>query len=92
MVSERPRKALVVGGGPVGALTALSLHRRGWEVELWEGRDDPRGKDERITNLRSINLAISSRGLEAMRSVDPSLGMFAADTRRLPSGDDGSCL
>lgn len=60
----------------MGALSALSLHRRGWEVELWESRDDPRGKDERITNLRSINLAISSRGLEALRSVDPSLGML----------------
>jgi hypothetical protein len=38
---------------------------------------DARGKDERMTNQRSINLAISARGLEALRSVDPSLG--AAD-------------
>ena len=35
----RQRKALVVGAGPVGALTALSLHRRGWEVEIWESRE-----------------------------------------------------
>lgn len=77
MVQERQRKVLIVGGGPVGALTALSLFRRGWAVELWETRDDPRGKDERITNLRSINLAISSRGLEALRSVDPSLGTWS---------------
>ena len=83
----RQRKALVVGAGPVGALTALSLHRRGWEVEIWESREgmstreglvltrpDPRGKDTAITNLRSINLAISARGLEALRSVDPTLG------------------
>jgi pyruvate/2-oxoglutarate dehydrogenase complex dihydrolipoamide dehydrogenase (E3) component len=35
----RPRKVLVVGGGPVGALTALSLHKRGWNVEVWETRD-----------------------------------------------------
>ena len=38
---------------------------------------DPRGKDEAMTNLRSINLAISSRGLESLRSVDPSLGRSA---------------
>ena len=76
MGQERQRKVLIVGGGPVGALTALSLFRRGWSVELWESRKDPRGKDEKITNLRSINLAISSRGLEALRSVDPSLGML----------------
>lgn len=36
---ERTRRALVVGGGPVGALTALSLEKRGWNVELWEARD-----------------------------------------------------
>jgi kynurenine 3-monooxygenase len=87
MGSARQRKALVVGAGPVGALTALSLHRRGWEVEIWESRDgmslsvyalltatDPRGQSTLMTNLRSINLAISARGLEALRSVDPTLG------------------
>ncbi|OCF33318.1 kynurenine 3-monooxygenase [Kwoniella heveanensis BCC8398] len=73
MSEARSRKVLVIGAGPVGALTALSLHRRGWEVEIWESRDDPRGKDTAPSNLRSINLAISARGLEALRSVDPSL-------------------
>ncbi|OWZ49291.1 kynurenine 3-monooxygenase [Cryptococcus neoformans A2-102-5] len=73
MPQSRARKVLVVGAGPVGALTALSLHRRGWEVEVWESRDDPRGQDAAPSNLRSINLAISSRGLEALRSVDPSI-------------------
>lgn len=35
----RQRKVLVVGGGPVGSLTALSFAKRGWAVELWETRD-----------------------------------------------------
>jgi len=91
MGPTRQRKALVVGAGPVGALTALSLHRRGWEVEIWESRDgmsnigcalltpaDPRGQSTLMTNLRSINLAISARGLEALRSVDPTLGKLLA--------------
>lgn len=39
MSQSRARKVLIVGAGPVGALTALSLHRRGWEVEVWETRD-----------------------------------------------------
>ncbi|WVN85862.1 kynurenine 3-monooxygenase [Cryptococcus depauperatus CBS 7841] len=72
MNQERTRKALVVGAGPVGALTALSMHRRGWNVEVWDSRDDPRDKNAAPSNLRSINLAISSRGLEALRSVDPT--------------------
>lgn len=94
--SQRPRKALIIGAGPVGSLAALSLHRRGWEVEIWEGREgescthrcatrksslsnivDPRGQSAAITNLRSINLALSARGLAALRSVDPSLGWFS---------------
>ncbi|RXK35051.1 kynurenine 3-monooxygenase [Tremella mesenterica] len=74
MSSQRQRVALVIGAGPVGALAALSLHRRGWDVEIWEARDDPRGMEaSKMTNLRSINLNISARGLEAMRSVDPTL-------------------
>jgi kynurenine 3-monooxygenase len=36
---ERKRRALVIGAGPVGSLTALSLHRRGWAVEVWDTRD-----------------------------------------------------
>lgn len=39
MSTPRPRKALVIGAGPVGSLTAICLHRRGWEVEVWESRE-----------------------------------------------------
>lgn len=35
---SRRKRALIVGAGPVGSLTALSLDKRGWEVEVWEGR------------------------------------------------------
>ncbi|KAJ9110477.1 hypothetical protein QFC19_001603 [Naganishia cerealis] len=73
MTPQTPKKVLIVGAGPVGSLTALTFHKRGWDVEIWEGRQDPRGTDVSPANLRSINLAISSRGLEALKSVDPSL-------------------
>ena len=32
------KKAIVVGAGPVGCLTALALAKRGWVVDLFEGR------------------------------------------------------
>jgi ketopantoate reductase len=32
------KTVLIIGAGPVGSLTALSLHKRGWKVEIWEGR------------------------------------------------------
>lgn len=35
---ERPRKAVVVGAGPVGCLAALALAKHGWNVEVFEGR------------------------------------------------------
>lgn len=43
-----------------------------------------------MANLRSINLNISSRGLEALRSVDPSLGMsclVSCVSQRLDTSD-----
>lgn len=70
-----PIHAAVVGAGPVGCLTALSLAARGFSVSIYERRPDPRkhqvgsGSNERA---RSINLAISSRGLKALSSVQSS--------------------
>ena len=53
----------IVGGGLGGALMAIYLARAGHAVEVFERRGDPRrGKSEG----RSINLAISTRGLFAL--------------------------
>ena len=34
----RQRKAVIVGAGPVGCLTAIALANKGWAVEVYEGR------------------------------------------------------
>lgn len=34
----RRRKAVIVGGGPVGCLAAIALANKGWTVEVYEGR------------------------------------------------------
>jgi kynurenine 3-monooxygenase len=58
----------IVGGGLAGCLLACFLARRGATVKIYERRPDPRaGTPERG---RSINLAISERGLDALRRVD----------------------
>ena len=60
-------KFTVVGGGLGGALMAIFLGRAGYEVEVCEKRRDPRvGQAE---EGRSINLAISARGLHALDQV-----------------------
>jgi len=64
------RGVTVVGAGPVGALLALLLARRGCHVRLLERRADPR----RVApeRGRSINLALASRGLAALQAADLS--------------------
>ncbi|KAG8733837.1 kynurenine 3-monooxygenase, mitochondrial precursor [Ceratobasidium sp. 423] len=70
----RPRKVVIVGAGPVGCLSALSFAKQGWEVEVFEGRPDMREPEAKANlSLRSINLAISSRGISALCVVDPAI-------------------
>ncbi len=60
-------KAVIIGGGLSGSLLAICLAKRGFNVELYERRDDMRtGKAEAG---RSINLALSTRGIEALKKV-----------------------
>ncbi|RPD80193.1 FAD/NAD(P)-binding domain-containing protein [Lentinus tigrinus ALCF2SS1-7] len=68
-----PRKAVVVGAGPVGCLAAMSLARMGWSVDIYEGRPDMRlPSSKAAAQQRSINLAISARGLAAIQAIDPA--------------------
>src|SRR5262249_59215170 len=61
------RPVAVVGAGLAGALLACYLGRAGRSVEVHEKRPDPRlGSSERGP---SINLALSVRGLHALREV-----------------------
>lgn len=66
------RTALVVGAGLVGSLCAAMLASRGWTVTLIEYRSDPR-LGSHAERARSINLALSPRGIEALRSVSDEL-------------------
>ncbi len=62
-----PDRYTLVGAGLVGSLLALFLARRGAEVRVLERRADLR--KEEIRAGRSINLAISVRGLHALGRV-----------------------
>ena len=57
----------IIGAGPVGSLLALTLARRGLEIDVYERRPDMRRAD--ISAGRSINLAVSTRGLHALHEV-----------------------
>lgn len=56
---------LIIGAGLCGSLLALRLAQRGYKVAVYESRPDLRKVD--ISAGRSINLALSDRGLKALR-------------------------
>ncbi|MBI1287126.1 MAG: NAD(P)-binding protein [Flavobacteriales bacterium] len=60
-------KQIIIGAGLVGSLHAVYLAKRGVKVEMFERRPDMRTVD--ISAGRSINLAISHRGLKALDRV-----------------------
>jgi kynurenine 3-monooxygenase len=64
---DRTESVTLVGAGLVGSLLAMFLARRGFQVEVLERRPDMRR--EVVDAGRSINLAISTRGLHALRQV-----------------------
>lgn len=57
-------RVAIVGAGLTGPLLAIFLARRGHQVTLYERRPDPRRAD--LDAGRSINLALSVRGIDAL--------------------------
>jgi len=58
-------RTVIIGAGLCGSLLALRLAQRGFKVEVYESRPDLRATD--ISAGKSINLALSDRGLKALR-------------------------
>lgn len=58
----------VIGGGLVGALLARLLAQRGFAVNVFEKRPDPRRTAGAVRG-RTINLALAERGLHALRAA-----------------------
>jgi kynurenine 3-monooxygenase len=57
----------LIGSGLAGGLLAAYLGRRGYDVDLYERRADPR--EGNIVGGRSINLALSTRGIHALQQL-----------------------
>jgi kynurenine 3-monooxygenase len=62
-----PERFVLIGSGLAGGLLAAYLGRRGYEVELFERRTDPRAGN--FVGGRSINLALSTRGIHALEQL-----------------------
>ncbi len=62
------QKIAIIGAGPVGALCGCLLAQRGIEVTIFDKRPDPATNNH--YSGRSINLALSYRGLQALKLVE----------------------
>ncbi len=64
---KKQQNILIIGAGLCGSLLALRLGQRGYNVNVYEMRADLRKVE--ISAGRSINLALSDRGIKAMKLV-----------------------
>ena len=64
---EGMAKFVLIGSGLAGGLLAAYLGRRGYEIDLYERRGDPR--EGNMVGGRSINLALSTRGIHALQEI-----------------------
>jgi len=81
----------IAGAGLAGALLATLLARRGWSVDVFEKRPDPRVRA--YEGGRSINLALAERGLHALRLAglqDAVMAQAVMMRGRMVHGLDGS--
>ena len=63
----KEKEIAIVGAGLVGSLLGIYLAKRGHKVRIFERRGDMR--NEAVVAGRSINLALSDRGIKALKEV-----------------------
>lgn len=63
----RNKNVAIVGAGLVGSLIAIYLRKRGYDITVFERRPDMR--KHVVDGGRSINLALSSRGIRALNEI-----------------------
>ena len=69
------KRLTIVGAGLAGALLATLLARRGWEIDVFERRGDPRIAG--YAGGRSIDLALAERGLHGLRIAGAAEAVLA---------------
>ena len=62
------QKVIIVGAGLAGSLLSIYLAKRGITVEVYESRGDMRLEEMSVG--RSINLALSDRGIAALKEIE----------------------
>ncbi|HEY4555866.1 MAG TPA: NAD(P)/FAD-dependent oxidoreductase [Lysobacter sp.] len=74
-MDETNRHITVIGAGLAGAVLATLLVQRGWQVDVYEKRGDPRVQG--YAGGRSINLALAERGRHALKLAGGDAAVMA---------------
>ncbi len=61
------KEVVIIGAGLVGSLLSINLAKRGYKIHIYERRADMR--QEEVEAGRSINLALSDRGIKALKEI-----------------------
>jgi len=64
---KRDKHIAIVGAGLVGSMLSIYLARRGYKISVFERRSDMRIRT--VDAGRSINLALSNRGIKALEEI-----------------------
>lgn len=81
-IAPNGRSVMICGCGLAGALLACYLADDGWNVRVYERRPDPRKAG--YVGGRSINLALSVRGLTGLRGAGLEDAVLTRDAIRMP--------
>jgi kynurenine 3-monooxygenase len=84
-MTRKSKHIAIVGAGLVGSLLSVYLAKRGYQVSVFERRKDPRNDD--AGEGRSINLALSTRGILALEEMG-----LADDMKRMAIPMDGRIM
>jgi kynurenine 3-monooxygenase len=76
------KHVVIVGAGLAGSLLAVYMARAGWRVTVFERRGDPRARG--YVGGRSINLALSARGLAGLAGVGLDRVVMEHDAIAMP--------
>ena len=75
------KRAVVVGAGPAGALTAMLLAKQGFKVDVYERLAPQRGADGALQSTsaigpRSYNILLTERAVLALEAAGADLSGF----------------
>ena len=80
-------KVVIIGAGPAGSTSAILLSKRGYDVEVYERRPQP--KQDPIDLKRTYIIALTDRGLKALRAANvriPTDAPYKGFVRHLKGG------